>query len=140
MTQNKTRAHNASVADFINAADPKKAADSFALIEMMERLSGEKATMWGPSIIGFGTCQYKLTSGRTGDMCRIGFSPRKEKFSLYVLNCEGDNEAEMQLVDKLGKIKMGTSCIYFKKLEDLNLPVLEQLITTSLQNTKKKWG
>ncbi len=138
MSQNKTKAHNASVADFIYNSDPKKVEDSFKLVSIMERLSGEKATMWGPSIIGFGTYHYKYESGREDDMCRIGFSPRKASFSLYVLSCDGNDDLE--LVKKLGKIKMGASCIYFNKLADIDLNVLEALIKDSLEKTKLKWG
>lgn len=138
MSQNKTKAHSASVADFINSSDPKKVEDSFKLVAIMERLSGEKATMWGPSIIGFGTCHYKYESGREDDMCRIGFSPRKASFSLYVLSCDGNDD--LGLVKKLGKIKMGASCIYFNKLADIDLTILAALIKDSLEKTKLKWG
>lgn len=104
----------------------------------MERLSGEKATMWGPSIIGFGKYHYKYASGREGDMCRIGFSPRKDKFSLYVLDC--DEKDQVALVKDLGKVTITVSCIYFKKLADLDMGVLEKLIKLSLERTKIKWG
>lgn len=137
MSANKTKVTPASVLDFIRSADPKKEEDSQRLIEIMERLSGEKAMMWGPSIIGFGSYHYKYESGREGDMCRIGFSPRKDKFSLYLLHHE---EGERQLLDQLGKIKTGASCIYFKKLDDLNIDILEQMIIQSLEQTRKKWG
>ncbi|MGC4128137.1 MAG: DUF1801 domain-containing protein [Bergeyella sp.] len=138
MSQNKTLPTEFSVEDFIKNSAPEKADDSFRLIEIMEHLSGEKAKMWGASIIGFGTYHYKYESGREGDMCRIGFSPRKDKFSLYVLDFE--DEKQNQLVEKLGKIKMSKSCIYFKKLDDLNIEALEELIRLSLKNTKEKWG
>jgi hypothetical protein len=139
MSANKTTATKVDVTAFIKSADPKKVEDSFTLVALMERLSGEKATMWGPSIIGFGRYHYKYESGREADMCRIGFSPRKDKFSLYVLDCDANKEEEA-LVKKLGKIKMGVSCIYFTKLEHLDMAVLEELIVLSLANTKKKWG
>lgn len=138
MPANKTQPTSSSVEEFIGSTDPKKIDDSFRLIEMMEKLSGEKATMWGPSIIGFGTYHYKYESGREGDMCRIGFSPRKDKFSLYLLNC--NHPEELELVEKLGKVKKSVSCIYFKKLDDLDLGILEKLIALSLKNTKEKWG
>ncbi|MCH5689837.1 DUF1801 domain-containing protein [Niabella sp. W65] len=104
----------------------------------MERLSGEKATMWGPSIIGFGRYHYRYASGHEGDMCRIGFSPRKAQFSLYILSC--DSPVQSKLVDQLGKIKKAAACIYFKKLDDLNLEVLEKMILQSLKETKELWG
>lgn len=83
MSENKTKPTELSVEDFIRNSDPKKVDDSFKLAEIMEKLSGEKATMWVPSIIGFGKYHYKYESGREGDSCRIGFSPRKSAFSLY---------------------------------------------------------
>lgn len=135
---NKTIATNQNVLDFLKTADPKKFDDSLELIAIMEKLSGEKATMWGPSIIGFGTYHYKYESGHEGEMCRIGFSPRKASFSLYVLSCEDENE--MALVHQLGKIKTGKSCIYFKKLADIDIGILEKLIKLSLKQTAEKWG
>ena len=138
MSENKTKATNESVEEFIRKSDPKKIDDSFQLVEIMERLSGEPAKMWGPSIIGFGSYHYQYKTGRKGEMARIGFSPRKDKFSLYILDCDDKQEA---LVEKLGKIKMGSgACIYFKKLEDLDLAILEELIVKSLAETKRKWG
>lgn len=138
MSANKTTATKVDVDTFIRSADPKKVEDSFTLVTLMERLSGEKATMWGPSIIGFGKYHYKYASGREGDMCRIGFSPRKDKFSLYVLDC--DEKDQVALVKDLGKVTMTVSCIYFKKLADLDMDVLEKLIILSLERTKIKWG
>lgn len=138
MNNNKTQATGQSVAAFIKSADPQQTADSFKLIEIMERLSGEKATMWGPSIIGFGRYHYTYASWRQGAMCRIGFSPRKGQFSLYILSAE--SPVQETLLKELGRIKTGKACIYFKKLEDLNLDVLEQLIQQSLKETKDLWG
>ncbi len=138
MHQNKTQPTDQNVELFIRNSDPKKTDDSFRLIKIMERLSGESAKMWGTNIIGFGSYHYQYESGREGDMCRIGFSPRKDKFSLYILSCSGDEEEE--LLSKLGKIKTGASCIYFKKLDDLDLEILEKLIRKSLLKTKEMWG
>ena len=139
MSENKTKPTEVSVEEFIKNSDPKKVEDSFKLVEIMEKISGEPATMWGPSIIGFGKYRYKYKSGREGEMCRIGFSPRKDKFSLYIIDCYDENNK--QEVEKLGKIKMGSgACIYFKKLEDLDLEVLEKMIIESLEETKAKWG
>ena len=136
---NKTTPTAISVEDFIRSSDPNKVNDSFELVKIMEKLSGENATMWGPSIIGFGNYHYKYESGREGDMCRIGFSPRKSAFSLYILDCGA--EQQNPLLKDLGKIKMGNGgCIYFKKLDDLNRPVLEKMIIESLNETKKRYG
>ena len=135
--ENKTQPTEIKVADFIRQSDPKKVDDSFELVEIMEKLSGEPATMWGPSIIGFGKYHYTYASGRQGEMCRIGFSPRKDKFSLYV-TCDADFRND--LVEQLGKIKQTKGCIYFKKLDDLNRGVLEELIKASLEDSREKWG
>lgn len=138
MSQNKTQPTAISVEDFVRESDPRKTDDSFQLIRIMERLSGEPATMWGPSIIGFGSYHYKYASGREGTMCKIGFSPGKSAFSLYVLHC--DSEVEEALISRLGRIKMGQgACIYFKKLSDLDLSVLEELISHSLAETARKY-
>ena len=112
--------------------------DSFELIAMMEELSGEKAVMWGPSIIGFGTYHYKYDSGREGDMCKIGFSPRKAKFSLYVHH--GNSEEEARIIERLGKFKHSKGCIYFNQLNDLNRDVLKELIKFSLEETERRYG
>ncbi len=138
MSENKTKATSVNVHDFIMSFNPQKEVDSLRLIEIMERLSGEKATMWGPSIIGFGKYNYRYASGREGAACRIGFSPRKDKFSLYVIDC--DDPQQDPLIASLGKITMSKVCIYFKKLDDLNLDILEKMIIQSLQFTKEKWG
>lgn len=138
MASINTTATKVSVEDFINAIpDEQKRADSFKLVEIMERLSGEKATMCGTTIIGFGKYHYKYASGHEGEMCRIGFSPRKAQFSLYV-TCDAESYKEM--LDKFGKHRAGKGCIYFKKLEDIELKVLEKMIETSLKETKKIYG
>lgn len=139
MSENKTKPTKISVEEFIRNSDPKKIDDSFRLVQIMQEVLGEPAVMWGPSIIGFGTYHYKYESGREGDMCRVGFSPRKSAFSLYVLHCDDDSQND--LVSRLGKIKIGhAACIYFKKLDDLNLDVLKELISDSLEKTKEMYG
>ena len=139
MSENKTKPTGASVEDFIRSSDPKKVEDSFKLVEMMEKVSGEKAYMWGKSIVVFGNYHYKYESGREGDAPRLGFSPRKGKFSLYVLY--KDHEEMNPLLKELGKIDVANGgCIYFKKLDDLNLKVLEKLLKESLKETKKRCG
>lgn len=138
MPENKTKPTEISVEDFIRNSDPKKIEDSFELVKIMEKLSGEPAKMWGASIIGFGSYDYQYKSGHSGTMCRIGFSPRKTAFSLYILNCESKTQSD--LVQQLGKFKMGKACIYFKNLADLNVEILEKIILESLKETKKNWG
>lgn len=138
MSENKTKPTEVSVKEFVLNSDTKKVDDSFELIAMMEELSGEKAVMWGPSIIGFGTYHYKYESGREGDMCKIGFSPRKAKFSLYVHH--GNSEEEARIIERLGKFKQSKGCIYFNQLNDLNRDVLKELIKFSLEETERRYG
>lgn len=133
-TKNKTAETKVRVLDFINSFVDKeeKKQDSFRLIEMMRAWSGFEPKMWGPSIIGFGTHHYKYASGHEGDMPLIGFSPRKSAFSLYVIHPDRDHK---KLLSQLGKFKMGKVCIYFKKLDDLNLHILEELSKESIKYT-----
>src|SRR6187549_1339670 len=123
-TQNKTAETNVDVTEFINSFVDKqeKKQDSFRLVELMQEWSGFEPKMWGPTIIGFGTYHYKYASGYEGDAPLIGFSPRKAEFSLYVASSEHSNK---DLLDNLGKYRMAKACIYFKKLDDLNLDTLE---------------
>ena len=103
---------------------------------MMERLTGEPATMWGPSIIGFGTYHYKYDSGREGTMCRLGFSPRKAELVLYVLTEAGNQDAQLA---RLGKHKTGKCCLYIKKLSDVDEAVLEELTAGTLAYMNEKY-
>lgn len=131
--KNKTTATEVKVDDFIKTYvdNPQKKKDSFDLISLMEKWSGHQAKMWGPTIIGFGQYHYKYASGHEGDAPLIGFSPRKAQFSLYVI---GPGTDYKDLLENLGKYKIGKFCIYFKKLEDLNLNVLEKICKISLEH------
>ncbi len=131
MAKNKTSQTEVNVTDFINSYVTKeeKKQDAFRLVEMMRKWTGYEPKMWGPTIIGFGSCHYKYASGHEGDMPLLGFSPRKPEFVLYV-NTPGKDDKK--LLDTLGKYKMGKSCIYIKKLDDLNLDVLEKLSKVSI--------
>ena len=126
MTANKTKPTGVSVAAFVNAlAEPAKRADAKLLIGLMKRVTGERPTMWGPSIIGFGIHHYEYESGRKGDMILVGFSPRKPATVLY--GVAGSKNAAA-LLAKLGKHTRGKGCIYIKKLSDVDQGVLEDLI------------
>jgi hypothetical protein len=130
MTETKTRPTQMRVADFIDAApDAVRREDAKTLVALMSRISGEEPVMWGPSIIGFGTYHYRYESGHEGDACRLGFSPRKAELVLYVLN--GSPEQEAQLA-RLGKHKTGKACLYIRKLADVDMAVLEDLIRDQL--------
>ena len=131
MAKNKTTETEISVIDFINSFvdNDQKKADSFRLIELMREWSGFEPKMWGPTIIGFGSYHYKYASGHEGDAPLLGFSPRKAAFSLYVFS---PTEEQKQLLADLGKFKMAKSCIYAKKLSDINIPTLEKLCKASI--------
>ncbi len=128
----KTTETGASVEDFINRVEgEKKQNDSFRLLELMQRLSGEEPKIWGSSIIGFGNRRYQSpASGRQVDWFKIGFSPRKANLALYLVM---DIQAHAEALQKLGKYKTGTGCLYINKLEDVDLAVLEAMIAASLK-------
>lgn len=132
-TKNKTKETEVDVTDFVNSfvENEAKKADSFKLIELMTKWSGFEPRMWGPTIIGFGTYHYKYASGHEGDAPLIGFSPRKAEFSLYVTSPEKDYT---QLLGKLGKFKMSKACIYFKKLADLDIDILEKISKETIKS------
>jgi hypothetical protein len=135
--ENKTQATVTRVEDFITGiADENQRADARSLIAMMTRLSGEPATMWGPSIIGFGRYRYRYDSGREGEMCRIGFSPRKGQTVLYLID---GFEGHAELMAKLGKHKTGKSCLYVNRLSDIDLVVLEDMCRSSLAYMAAKY-
>lgn len=135
--QNKTQITKASVEGFLNKVpDDKKKADSYTVLEMMKRLSGKGPQMWGPSLVGFGSYHYKYESGREGDFFRVGFSPRKQALTVYIMP---GFERFTELMDKLGKYKTGKSCLYIKKLEDVEMPVLEELVVKSLEYMAEKY-
>jgi Domain of unknown function (DU1801). len=131
MAQNKTAYTEASVENFIKTVDdPQKQMDSAALIKLMATATGEPAKMFGSSIIGFGEYHYKYASGHEGNAPLLGFSPRKSAISLYVYS--GGNE-HRHLVDQLGKFKIGKACIYIKRLSDINIDTLNQLMSETIQ-------
>lgn len=136
-TENKTQSTAVSPMAFIDSvADPVQRADAHVICATMARLSGEAPAMWGPSIIGFGRYHYRYDSGREGEMCRIGFSPRKGQTVLYMLDGH-DNHAEQ--LARLGKHSTGKSCLYVKRLSDIDISVLEEMITGSLAWMAQKY-
>jgi hypothetical protein len=133
MAENKTKATAVSVDAFIDAVpSDQKRQDAQTVRAIMQRVSGEPATMWGPSIIGFGTTHYVYDSGREGDICRIGFSPRANALTLYI-NKATPKYAE--LLGRLGKYKMSKACLYINKLADVDVGVLEQMIAEAWDNS-----
>ena len=101
---------------------------------MMEKLSCSIPKMWGDSFVGFGDYHYKYASGREGDWFQVGFSPRKQNLTIYIM---GYLEFHSDILEGLGKYTHGKGCLYIKKLEDIDLDVLEKLISTSIKQLKK---
>ena len=129
MAENKTQATDASVDAFLAKVEPEqRRADGRVLLGMMARITGEPPVLWGPSIIGFGNVHYRYESGREGDMCRIGFSPRRAQLVLYLAASLPGRDA---LLAKLGNHSTGKGCLYITKLAGVDLAVLEDLIAQS---------
>lgn len=137
MYELKTKINDQNVLDFLNKIENKKRKeDSLAVLELMTRVTGETAKMWGTSIIGFGLYHYKNKSGQKSQWMKIGFSPRKQSLTLYIMN--GYDRYEV-ILKKLGKFKLGKSCLYINKLEDIDMDVLETLITDSYDYVSKNF-
>ncbi|MBE9662692.1 DUF1801 domain-containing protein [Mucilaginibacter myungsuensis] len=131
----KTVLNDASVTDFLDsrATDPQERADCDAIIDILQKVTGHPPKMWGDAIVGFDVYHYKYASGREADMCLLGFSPRKGKFSLYVL---GDFEGKDDLLAKLGKHKVQGSCLHVKRLKDIDTDVLAEIARRSAEHTR----
>ena len=133
----KTKPTETSVADFIAAVEnPVRRADAETVLALLEEISGEPATMWGPSIIGFGKYHYRYDSGHEGDAPRIGFSPRKAQTVLYIL---GGFEGQDELLARLGKAKTSVACLYVNKLADVDMAVLREIAVRSLAENRKRY-
>lgn len=132
----KTKADTGDVDAFIaQIDDPAKRTDSYRLIEMMQEVSGEEPVLWG-TMVGFGSYHYRYASGHEGDALRIGFSPRKAEFSLYVLSAYAFEDIKDQteaLLARLGKHRTGKSCLYVKRLSDIDMGVLQELAELSVR-------
>lgn len=135
MAELKTKPTNASVEKFLNGiADETRRDDCFRVAKMMEEITGEKPTMWGPSIVGFGTYRYKYASGHGGDWPIAAFSPRKNDLTVYIMP---GFEQYKDLMGQLGKHRTGLSCLYIKRLSDVHVPTLKKLIRESVKSMKK---
>lgn len=136
MAEQKTKQTEEPVESFIkNLSDEQVRDDCFALIKLVKKATGLVPKMWGASIIGFGIYHYKYDSGHEGDSCLIGFAPRKQNISLYIMNFPG-REA---LLENFGKHKAAKGCLYIKKLADVDKSVLEDMIKQSVDYLKKKY-
>jgi hypothetical protein len=133
----KTKPTEISVKDFIaKVENPKRRADAQTALSMYKAITGADPKMWGPSIIGYGSYHYKYESGREGDMCAAGFSPRGSAMVFYVMGGVPESDP---LYARLGKHKMGNSCLYVNKLEDVDVGVLGQIIAKSWAYMKKTY-
>ena len=132
-TEIKTKATEVAVADFIAAvADARRREEAAVIDAMHRRVTGQAPKMWGPSIIGYGSYDYRYDSGHSGTMCRAGFSPRKAAMTLYLMGnyCNRQDEADA-LFARLGKYRAGKSCLYINKLADVDLEALEKIVALS---------
>ena len=138
MKQNKTQRTDNSVSLFLDQIEPEqKRKDSHALVALMSKITAEEPKLWGTSIIGFGDYHYKYKSGREGDWFLTGFSPRKNALTVYLM-CDLSHEGLD--FDGLGKYKLSKGCLYFKKIEDVDLNVLTQIIKDSIEIIKKLYS
>ena len=134
-SQLKTQRTRASVKAFLDGvADEGKRKDARAISALMQAITGEKPALWGTSIVGFGSYHYKYASGQEGDWPLVGFSPRKDNLTLYIMPGFKDYA---DLLGKLGKHKKGMSCLYIKSLDDVHLPTLKTLVRQSVRQMKK---
>lgn len=138
MSENKTKATDASVEAYIvSRAVAQQNEDCGDLMVLLEKLTGQSAKMWGPSIVGYGSYQYTYESGRSGEAPLTGFAIRGRELVLYL---SVESEEQHTLLSRLGKHKMGKSCLYFKQLADLDRSVLEQLIVGSITELRQRYG
>jgi len=135
MSELKTQRNEASVQDFLQGvADERKRADSLQLLQLMQKATGEAPAMWGDSIVGFGSYHYTYASGREGDWFLAGFSPRARDLTLYIMAGFDGFEA---LLPRLGKHRTGKSCLYIKRLEDVDTGVLRELVARSVEHMRR---
>lgn len=135
---NKTQPHDLNPEDFIRTVEPpRRREDGLVLLDLFKRVTGYQPVMWGPSIIGYGRYHYRYDSGREGDFLATGFSPRKVSLSIYIMPGYQDYS---EILSRLGKHKIGKSCLYVNKLADIDLGVLEELIGTGLKDLNQIWA
>jgi len=138
MAKNKTVSNDNNVNDFLNnVINEQKRKDTFDLIKLMKEITGEEPKMWGASIVGFGEYHYEYKSGREGDMFLSGFSPRKQNIAIYIMAGVENYE---KVLKNIGKYKMGKSCFYINKLDDIDLVLLKEMISDSVKKTKNKYN
>ena len=137
MTETKTRPTGASVDEYLaSRASPEQVADCKAIMAMCKRVTKQQPKMWGPSIVGFGSYTYRYESGHSGDACLTGFAVRGRDLVVYLI---AENPGQVALLARLGRYKMGKSCLYFKRLADLDVEVLEALIAGSVAEVRRRY-
>ena len=137
MAELKTRKTSASVVAYLNAiTDKQKRSDCKAVAKMMRDATGKRARMWGGSLVGYGSYDYKYASGRDGTWFICGFSPRAQNITIYIMPGFSDFK---KLMNKLGKYKTGKSCLYIKKLQDVDQKTLGELITGSAKEMRRRY-
>ena len=137
MADNKTKPTKVSVAGFLEKqARPEQLADCQELVKLFKELTGKTPKMWGPSIVGFGSYHYVYPSGREGDAPLLGFALRGRELVLYVMGCRD----QKSLLGKLGKYKASVSCLYIKRLADIDRDVLKRLAEASIEQTRRLYG
>ncbi len=142
MAELKTTTTALDPAEFLAAVEPPaKRADGQMLDTIFRRVTGQEPSMWGPTIVGYGSYTYRYDSGHGGTMCRAGFSPRKAKHSLYIMECgsESEEDAFGPLLARLGKHTRGKACLYVNKLADIDLAVLEEMIALGWKRSFQHW-
>lgn len=136
MAENKTQPTGASVDEFIDAVDDdRRRRDARVVLDLMREVTGEKPVMWGDSIVGFGQYHYSYDSGREGDWFLAGFAPRKSNLVVYIMS---GFPRHAELMEKLGKHRTGSSCLYINKLDDVDHDVLRELVRRSVEHMRKK--
>lgn len=136
MAEAKTKPTSASIDAYLQSrASAEQLADCKALMTMLKRVTKEQPKMWGPSIVGYGSYSYRYESGRTGESCLTGFAVRGKDLVVYLV---AENPEQQELLAKLGKHKMGKSCLYLKRLLDVDAEVLEALVTSSVSEIKRR--
>jgi hypothetical protein len=132
MAEPKTKPNNQDVEAFLNQVEnDTKRGDCYTILEIMRQATGSEPQMWGDSIVGFGKYHYRYASGSEGDWPLTGFSPRKQNLTLYIMDGFSKYDA---LLNKLGKYKTGKSCLYIKKMEDIDLETLRELVKLSVEH------
>ena len=134
MSELKTKLNDQNYAEFLEKiADIQRRQDAFVLAGIMKAITGEEPRMWGDSIVGFGSYHYKSKSGQEGDWFRMGFSPRKQAFSIYTMT---GSQKDPEFLNQLGKYKLQGSCIHIKRLSDINQDILRKILIKSLSNLR----